>query len=61
MIPLPGWKDHLYSESPLPFVYSHDVRELRALLKCDDENGRSLLVIHYLCISNRVLVIMTRK
>ena len=39
LIPVTGWKEHFYSDSPLPFVNSHDVEELRALLKCDEGKG----------------------
>ena len=49
-IPLSGWNDHFYRDSPLPLVNSHDVGELRALLGCDDRKGRyilgKLIVIH---------------
>ena len=38
--PLSGWEDHFYRDSPLPFVNSHSVGELRALLGCDEEKGR---------------------
>ena len=44
LIPLPGWDDHFYSDSHLPFVNSHDMGELWALLGCDEEKGRSFLV-----------------
>ena len=42
LTPLPGWKDHFYRESPLSFVNSHDLGELRALLECDEEKGNFL-------------------
>ena len=55
LTPLPGWKDHFYSESPLPFVYSHSVGELRALLECDEGKGTKFLVNLVIYLSTQVV------